>query len=330
MKAIKIFQHLFYFLLLFPNLLLFSSVAYAQNTEFEATVIKEMLLPHIPSASAIAQYHNSYFIAGDDSPFLFQLNKDFKVIDSIKIYSTKKLVNERLPKKGKADFECITVVPWGKDDDLIVFGSGSTSKNSEVLVRIDFDGNSHKVTSYALKKLYDHIEKKSDAKAGLNIEGAGLWKKNLILLNRADNTLIMMDIDKFKDYVKDDKKDKPDMKSVKFNLPTVNGVSARFSGMCLLPEEDILVFSASVENDPNWIDSQDIVGSYLGLIDLHQLENTTPVCKMIKKDGKPLKDKVESVYVLSNTRTEIELLGVTDNDDGSSKLLELQFSKKMK
>jgi len=319
------------FSVLYPvafDLILFPLSVQAQNTIFEANVIKQVALPHIPSASGIVKFQNSYFVAGDDSPYLFQLTPEYEVEDFIKIFSTKHLKNGRLPKDEKADFECITVVPWGKDSDLIVFGSGSTTEKSEVLAKVDFDGQDHKVTTYNLGKLYNHIRKKSDAGAGLNIEGAGFWKKNLILLNRADNALIMMNFDDFKDFVKDDKKDKPDVKSVKFNLPSVNGISARFSGMCLLPGKDILVFSASVENDPNWIDSQNIVGSYLGLIDLHQLENTTPVCKMIMQNGKSLKNKVESVYVISNTDTDIKLLGVTDNDDGSSKLLEMDFHKK--
>ncbi|MFB6343290.1 hypothetical protein ACE1ET_16305 [Saccharicrinis sp. FJH62] len=300
----------------------------AQSIVFEVNVSKQITLPHIPSASALVKYRDSYFIAGDDSPYLFQLNTKYEVEDSIKIFSTKHLENGRLPKHEKADFECMTVVPWGKDSDLLVFGSGSTGDKSEVMNRVDFDGQDHKVTTYDLAKLYKHIAQKSDAQAGINFEGAGLWKKKLILLNRADNTLIVIDIDDFRDYVKDDKKDKPDIKSIKFNLPAVNGVSARFSGMCLLPEEDILVFSASVENDPNWIDNQNIVGSYIGLIDLNQLENRTPVCERIMHNGKPLQDKVESVYVVSSTNSDIKLLGVTDNDDGSSKLLEIDFRKR--
>lgn len=313
---------------LFLILFLLPICVTAQNSSFEATALRETLLPGIPSGSSILKYRGSYCIAGDDSPYLFWLNQAFELSDSIKIFSTKHIEHGRLPKHEKADFECMTVVPWGKDSDLLVFGSGSKTDKSEVMSRIDFDAQDHKVTTYNMGKLYKHIEKKSDAQSGINIEGAGLWKNNLILLNRADNMLIMMELDDFKDFVKGDKKDKPDILPVKFNLPSVKGVSARFSGMCILPEEDILVFSASVENDPNWIDSHDIVGSYIGLIDLHQLQNNTPVCEMIMQNGKPIKDKVESVCVMRSSDSEIKLLGVTDNDNGISKLLEIDFRKK--
>lgn len=301
--------------------------AMAQFPVFEASVTNEIDFQHMPSASGIVKFQDSYYVIGDDSPYLFQLNSEFQLIKKIEIFSTKELQGERLPKKEKPDFECITVVPWGDDHDVLVFGSGD-GKEREVLIRVDIDKGKARVESYSLKNFYKHLSKITKGDEALNIEGACLWKKHLILLNRTDNTLFMIEFDDFKAYVKNKDKNKPKVESMVLKLPSINGMSARFSGATMLPDEDLIIFTASVENDPNWIISEDIVCSYLGIIDLNQLANDEPICKLIKKDGTPIKEKVESVYVIKKTDNAIELAGVIDNDDGSSKLIEIEFKKK--
>ena len=301
----------------------------AQFPIFEATVSDEVDFHNIPSASGIVKFQNSYYIIGDDSPYLFQLDSTFKLVNKIKLFSTKKLNEGRLPKKDKPDFECITTVPWGNDYDLLVFGSGS-AKNREVLVRIDIDQVKVSVEQYSLKKFYKHLIKKTKGDRELNIEGAGFWHNNLILLNRADNTLFKIDFDDFKEYIKDNDNDLPKIESFRFKLPTINGISARFSGVTVLPDEDIIVFTASVENDPNWMIEDNIVGSYLGIIDMNQLENNVPVCELLLKDDKPIKEKLESIYMIHKNEKSINLVGVVDNDNGSSKLLKIEFKKTFK
>jgi hypothetical protein len=45
------------------------------------------------------------------------------------------------------------------------------------------------------------------------------------------------------------------------------------------------------------------------------------------KDNKPIQEKVESIYVIGKDKTSIKLAGVIDNDNGSSKLIEIEFTK---
>jgi len=92
----------------------------------------------------------------------------------------------------------------------------------------------------------------------------------------------------------------------------------------------MFIYTASVENDPNWIINDNIVGSYLGIIDLYQLENIEPVCKLIKKNNKAIYEKVESIHVINKSAASINLVGVIDNDNGSSKLIEIEFKKTIK
>jgi len=321
-----IFRHF----LLFLSALALSCVipfnALTQFPTFEANVTNEIEFHDLPSASGIVQFQESYYVIGDDSPYLFQLDSSFQMIDETEIFSTKKLKSNRLPKKVKPDFECLTVVPWGDDEDILVFGSGD-SKEREVLIKIDIDEGKARVDSYSLNKFYKHLSKESEGGKKLNIEGAGFWDNNLILLNREDNTLFMIDLEDFINFMKDKDAKKPKVKSHVMKLPSINGMSARFSGLSLLPDEDIIIFSASVENDPNWVLEEEIVCSYLGIIDLNQLDNDEPICELIMKDGFPIREKVESVHVKSKNESVVQLVGVIDNDDGSSKLIEFELTK---
>lgn len=301
----------------------------AQFPVFDASVTNEISFKNMSSASGIVKFQDSYYIIGDDSPYLFQLDSEFQLIKKIQIFSKKKLQDGRLPKNVKPDFECITVVPWGNDNDLLIFGSGE-SEEREILIKIDIDEGKERVESYSLKNFYKHLYKESKGGEKLNIEGAGFWDNHLILLNRTDNTLFLIDFDDFKEYVKDKDNDKPKVESIVLKLPSINGMSARFSGATVVQDEDILIFTASVENDPNWIVSENIVCSYLGIIDLNQLNNDEPICKLIMKNNNPIQEKVESIYVIKKNETVIELAGVIDNDDGSSKLIEIEFKKNMK
>lgn len=301
----------------------------SQFPVFEASVTEEINFQDMPSASGIVKFQDSYYVIGDDSPYLFQLDSAFQLIKKIKFFWKEDIQNGRLPKKEKPDFECITVVPWGNDHDLLVFGSGD-GKKREMLIRIDIDEGKEQLELYSLEKFYKYLSKESKGGEELNIEGAGYWNNQLILLNRTDNTLFMIDLDDFKDYLKDNDLKKPKVKSMVLILPSINGMSARFSGVTVLPDEDIIIFTASVENNPNWIVREDIVCSYLGIIDLNQLENNEPICEIIKKNGVPIKEKVESVYVIRKNESVIELVSVVDNDDGSSKLIKIEFKKSAK
>ncbi len=186
----------------------------AQFPVFEASVTDEINFQHMPSASGIVKFQDCFYVIGDDSPYLFQLDSGFQLIKKIQIFNTKELKDGRLPKKEKPDFECITIVPWGNDDDLLVFGSGD-GKEREVLIRIDIDDGKERVEAYSLKKFYKHLGKALKGDEELNIEGAGFWGDHLILLNRTNNTLFMIDLDDFKEYVKDKDNDKPKIESIR-------------------------------------------------------------------------------------------------------------------
>lgn len=297
-----------------------------QTNDYSAMVTNLYKLEGIPSASGIGMLNNLIYIAGDDSPFLFELDNNAQLLRKIILFDKKEFSGNRIPKKQKPDFESVVVVPWGADNDILVFGSGSGSGSREIMIRIDFDSTKAKVKQYQLKEFYKFLKKEAGIeKENLNIEGTAFWKNQLILLNRADDKLLLVDYKDFVDYVKDNDKKEPDLKITSYQLPVIHGVTARFSGACLLPEEDILLFSASVENDPNWVNEDEILGSFIGVIDLNQPQNTVPICTQIMYNDKPFEGKVESLVATKKFENKAEMIGVTDNDDGTSTMVQLVF-----
>ncbi|MBN1950789.1 MAG: hypothetical protein JW801_06270 [Bacteroidales bacterium] len=307
------------------GLILSCPAAHAQYPDFKAEVIKNVDVAGLSSASGIVELRDSFYIIGDDSPYMIEMDRELTISRTLEIYPTKDAENGRIPAKVKPDFESMVVVPWGKDKDILVFGSGSGNKERDILVRIDLDSADLKTKSYDLKKFYAALADKSNEKGSLNIEGAARWGKKLILLNRADNTLFLIDLKDFRDYVKGKEKDLPEIEAIPYELPVINGITARFSGACILKDEDMLVFTASLENTPNWAVDGEILGSYIGLIDLNQTGNRVPVCEQIMEDGKPYLNKVESIMIREKDENNLHMYGVTDNDDGASDLVDLLF-----
>ena len=76
------------------------------------TLSSRQALPNIPSASGIEVIDKHIYIIGDDSPFLFRLNKKLEVLEKIQIASTKDLAGDRIPKKQKHDWEAMTLVQY--------------------------------------------------------------------------------------------------------------------------------------------------------------------------------------------------------------------------
>src|SRR5690606_31605005 len=100
----------------------------------------------------------------------------------------------------------------------------------------------------------------------------------------------------------------------------INGMEAGFSGATILQNK--LIFTASVEDTPNAIDDGEILGSYVGIIDLqHLTDQMQPPCVRVSDDSRPLHIKVEAVAVTASTDTRAELLLFTDPDGGHSELL---------
>src|SRR5690606_34289794 len=132
----------------------------------------------------------------------------------------------------------------------------------------------------------------------LNIEAAEAYKDQLFLFNRGKNIVIKCRLSQFMAYLKENK-EIHELEVFKIDLPDINGIQSGFSGASLDPDHGILFFTATVENTDNWIDDGEVLGSFIGAIELKDLKDgMKPDHIAILLDKDHLKIKVESIAVL--------------------------------
>jgi hypothetical protein len=286
-------------------------------------ILHKRELEQVPSASGIEVYNDLFYVVGDNSPWLFKLDSNYAILEKFQIAGIDALMKGQIAKKDKPDFEAMTLVTNGDENELLIFGSGSKSPLRDGMVRI-LIGKNHEIIHFSLSELYEVIRKKSGlGKKDLNIEAATADAKNLYLFNRGKNRIIIFKLKKFLKYLSG-KSACPVPEIFKIKLPKIGKIKAGFSGASTSPDGKSLIFTASVENTSDWVDDGEILGSFVGVIPLRKLrDQMTAKCVPIMSADKVLEIKVESVSVSHvDALNGIHLLLVTDSDGKESELLE--------
>ncbi len=276
----------------------------------------------IPSASGVSVIGPTIYVIGDNSPWLYKLNREYTITDKIRLNPGIDLPDGLYAKKDKPDFEALATVKTEDAWKLLIFGSGSKSPQRDVLVVADPE-DLQNLKYYSLTGFYEQL--KASAKltdAELNIEAAEVMGDRLFLFNRRKNLIFEYKLSEFFRYL-NKKGRNPFTKIYKFNLPTIKGIEAGFTGAGQLPGGQKIIFTATVEDTPNNIDDGEVLGSFIGIISLADLQDhNRPDCIPIAVDNEVLKIKVESVTLLDQTKTgEAEILMVTDSDGGISEII---------
>lgn len=284
---------------------------------FTIEVISTHYLPSIPSASGIVKSGEHYYIIGDNSPYLFKLNREFEIISKTPIYTTNELVGSTIPKKIKPDFEAMEMV---SKEEIVVFGSGSLSPTRDLCLRI-FIGETLTVKSYNIGSFYTSLKKMIDREdTELNIEAIAFQNNELHFFNRGTNAIFSFDYfdltQHFEGLIPF-----PTPKTRHFKLPKIKGIEARFSGATAYKNRPYLLFTASVEDTSNAYDDGEVLGSFIGIISLEPGDSSAPLnCTRIPDQKPPV--KVESVTIDDEISTkESTIVLVTDSDGGDSTLL---------
>lgn len=282
-------------------------------------------LDQVPSASGIEYLHEDLYVIGDNAPWLYKLNNAYELVDKYLLVNTGIDSGLVFSKKLKPDFEAIAKY----NDQLLIFGSGSLSPHRNTMVSFDPDNPSGS-KEYSLDMLYDHlISSGIVSKENLNIEGAAVLDNHLYLLNRGNNLVLKYNLTAFLQHLEgEDSIPLPEYSSVR--LPAVNGVEAGLSGAAVIPGTHKLLFSASVEDTGNWVDDGEVLGSFIGILDLNNMEKQLePECYPIKEDEELLKVKVESPVILNKKDKKIDVLLVTDNDEDESEAITVQLGRSL-
>ncbi|MCC7296960.1 MAG: hypothetical protein IT244_01400 [Bacteroidia bacterium] len=281
-------------------------------------VLDTIKMDGIPSGSGIVKSGNSYHIVGDDSPFLFSLNSDFEVISKIPLLHSSEYADQgRIIKSEKPDFETAEMIA---QNEMVIFGSGSKSPQRDVFIRILLD-DAKLVEKYNISDFYKSLKNLPEFKnSELNIEATAFHHNQIFLFNRKKNLVIQFDYTEFLDHLKGETA-LPQFKITPYTLPKINGIEAGFSGATALKNAPKIIFTASVENTNNAYDDGEILGSFIGMIDIfpNGISETFDCCQIPNVGDKI---KVESVSVereISSGKTKVVL--ITDDDKGNSVVL---------
>jgi hypothetical protein len=305
----------------------------------KATIQRHHTFPDIPSASGMELIGNRLYVIGDDSPFLYVLDlASLQLVDQIRLFESDDFGSGRIPKLLKPDLECLTRLDIGGQDHLVAFGSGSAPNRAQAYT-IPIPAGSQKPTAvrqHSLQDLYGALQADQELLGNdqLNLEAAATTPDKLLLLQRASqagpNLILSFSRQEFTAYLTGTRKKLPAYQAIPCQLPRLAGLDARFSGAIVY--HNLLFFTASVENTADAILDGEVLGSFVGWIDLAAVKpgsgpQALPTTLLRNDEGQPYKGKVESLVILDSPRAHtFRALAMTDNDNGQSDLLELELS----
>ncbi|MBC5775599.1 hypothetical protein H8S95_16095 [Pontibacter sp. KCTC 32443] len=309
-----------------------------ESTKPSATITAKHFYKDIPSGSGIEATSEGFYIIGDDTPFLYQLDKNYNQVAKYELFDTADFKKGRIPKPLKPDLESLTTFKYKNKSYLFTLGSGSSEvRNKAYLVELPIVAEKAVVKVIDLKELFNTLQKNKSVVGEelLNIEGLDFSEDKVYLLqralNKAGNLVLTFELSDFNSFLFEGKPlPAPALYFAK--LPSLQGYQAGFSGAYVLDEK--LFFTASVESAPDAIQDGEVLGSYVGYIPLADLPKATsqdkPVIakaeKITDKKGGTYIGKVESLVVEKGVKPgKYKVIAISDDDKGHSEILEVEF-----
>lgn len=292
-----------------------------QSTVTTFTIEYEKHFDSIPSASGLALKDSIAYVVCDDGTGIYTVN--------LRNYRQNKIPISGLPvnvyredRSVKHDFESACFAKWRGNEYLVAIGSGSGSGRDSMLMINMANYADQKI--YPLEKFYKQalLVSYTDS-TQLNIEGLTIAGDTIMFLNRGNNFLITCSANAFFSFIINKIDSLPQIKHRKVQLPSIAQHEARFSGIATLDEKHVL-FSASVEDTPDWTKDGPVLGSLFGIYSLDKGRVITTYLLQDQKN-KAIKEKIESVDLLQKEKDELYFLAIADNDDGTSKLFRIRW-----
>lgn len=280
----------------------------------------KITLENIPSASAIDIYKDKIYLIGDDSPYLYILDKEYNLLDKIEIYQTDQFTTGRIPKNLKYDLECSTMLEFQSEDYMLISGSGSNDNRNNMYL---FNLKTKEIEHYSSKPLYAlflDIYKSGDS---INVEAMCSDSQYVYFFNRGgktqQNVVLRMQISHLFEYFHT--RNIVDFTYMLYlcDLPDIKNINSGFSGATIF--NDKLFFTSSVEDTDNPIDDGEVLGSFVGTIDYKNKFEIMEYC-LIDSSKYESVLKVESISVLSQKDNTYNVIFVTDDDCGGSEIID--------
>jgi len=288
-------------------------------------ITKTQVLDSLPSGSGIVIKDNTCFIIGDDATGVYLADlTDFKQTKIPVASLNYDLYRE--PKSEKRDFESATFISWKDKEYLLAFGSGSASARCNLLMMNTHEFDDHKIIP--VENFYRELQTLTGTKSeAWNIEGAATIMDLLFLFNRGNNMIIQLNARELMVYLTEANATFPATTFHSIRLPMIQNHEARLSGACALDNEHLL-FSASVEDTPDWIADGEVLGSFIGIYSVR--DNKMAAFLLQDELGVPVKEKIESLSIFRNQPgQDLELIAVGDNDNGTTNLIHINLDREV-
>lgn len=311
----------FTFLILFIATLLLPACK-NDNSSLE----KMTTLIDYPSGSGIAYLNKKIYLMGDDASYLLITDTGFHPIDTIHFFPS---TGKRIPKNIKKDPEAAAIVKVNMLPMLLLVGSGSVAPQRNYCWFIN--PSSKEKIEVSLDTFYNRL--KAAGIKDLNIEGLAEIPGGIVLATRGNKTYpknhLVFTTNKFWQ----------DQTNATFSIATIgtNKDTAAFNGVSGLEYSkltDRLLLTVSTENTYNSHGDGAIGKSYLWIVnDITTKRNYSGInpSKMIDLetiDSHFISQKIESVCITAESKKEMELVLVSDDDKGGSVLFKIVLSNK--
>ncbi len=315
--------------LYFSLIVIISILSCSENeAKSDLSIESQKVFDNIPSGSGLVLTNDTAFIIGDDATAVYLLNLENFKQQKLPISGMVSSKN-REPKDTKHDFESATLVNWNDGRYLLAFGSGSQIDARDSLLVFNIDDNSdQKIVS--LHQFYEELQRLTNTDSmQWNLEGSTVMGESLILCNRGNNMVFEIALNDFLKFLFEPDSSFPPVLFHRVRMPRIENKEARLSGACSL-NDSVLIFSASVEDTPDWTKDGPILGSFICIYSIREFEIIGSYL-LERRNGSSLKEKIESLDVLNkDDKGVITLMAIADNDNGSSRLFRLKLTTSVK
>jgi hypothetical protein len=292
-----------------------------------ATVTRSTLLETIPSGSALELRGDSLYIVSDDAPYIYVCRRNGAALDSLRLRQLP-ADRHRVPKDIKADYEAAIIADVNGRSCIIAFGSGTLQPYRGTAVIQDLHDTAwQKVVP--MEPLYAAMRRQAGISADdFNIEAAALAGERLLLFSRGTNHMFLMDWPAIVDYLMAGGK-LPEIHPVVVAMPKKGRFPAGISGAAMLDERHLLI-SSSVEATTSWKADGEVLGSYVSVLEIDPAGKPMllGIAPLINEQQDTLKTKLEGVFpaeALNREQSRMSVIGIVDNDDGTSRLLDIRL-----
>ncbi|WP_276503452.1 DUF6929 family protein [Terrimonas pollutisoli] len=285
------------------------------------TLVSMKVLDNYPSGSGLQHFNNKIYLVGDDASHLLAINKEFDILDSIKLFETP---GSRIPKETKPDIESIALVKQNDSPLLLLTGSGSLApyRNACWLV----NPVTKETRQCQLDTFFQRL--KNAGIADLNIEGATTTPVGIVLASRGNKSFrknfLIVTSPRFWE-----KQSVADIKIIKAGANTDTSFFYGLSGIDYSAKTDQLLLTVSSENTYNsYVDG--VIGkSYLWVInDISSKKklaavNPDRIIDLESIDNRFKSQKIESVCIVAEEKKQKQLVLAADDDKGHTVLFSM-------